>query len=278
MIGTYVHNRVWSLTLYGCSCGMNEYCQIKTDDVHHHKGMNLQIMSQTLQHIQPYKDNLRQWTRIGCRNWASPENKYSCSQQRFPHTSTHFAWAVENSPKLFLHSNHWQLQPQRVSWYSPPPLFLFFENKSINCKVLIFFPRLICFFSFLFRISPAFSLFFILEIVILFVSAFLCPPFLLFSPQRPMVKSQSSRFFTWMSQIAHNFFSVFHIYLWALIICLWQHFEHTISSWWSQIFGDCFCSHALPGLFFFIWFLFVITETRRSVFLTTQTASTNCRG
>ena len=55
-------------------------------------------------------------------------------------------------------------------------------------------------------------------------------------------------------------------------------FEHTNSSWWSRRFGDCFFSYALPGLFFFIWFLFTIMATICSVFLASQTASENCRG
>ena len=49
--------------------------------------MILQRTSHIFQHIQPYKKNRRQWRHIGCRHWASLENKYSCSQQRFPRTS-----------------------------------------------------------------------------------------------------------------------------------------------------------------------------------------------
>ena len=79
--------------------------------------MTLQIISQIIQHIQPCKNNCRQWLRIGCRHWALPENKYSCSQQKFPRTSACFAWAVEKSPNLFLRSNHWRIQPQRLYWY-----------------------------------------------------------------------------------------------------------------------------------------------------------------
>ena len=70
--------------------------------------------------------------------------------------------------------------------------------------MLLFFPKFRCFFSFWFRISPAFSYFFISDMVILFASAFSCPPFLLCSPQRPIMKSRSYRFFTWMSQISHQ--------------------------------------------------------------------------
>ena len=54
---------------------------------------------------------------------------------------------------------------------------------------------------------------------ILFTSAFSCPPFLLCSTQRPMAKSRSYRFFTWMSQIAHqNHF-----------ICFTSTFDHWLS-------------------------------------------------
>ena len=74
-------------------------------------------MSQIIQHIQPYKDNRWKWTRIRCRHWDSPEMKYLCIQQRSPYTYARFAWAVDKSLKLFLCSNHGQLQPERVSWY-----------------------------------------------------------------------------------------------------------------------------------------------------------------
>ena len=96
----------------------------------------------------------------------------------------------------------------------PPPFFIFFNKKAVNGKVLIFFPKFSCFFSFSFRVSTDFSLFFRSEMAIFFASAFFCPTFLLCSPQRPMVKSQSSQFFTWMSHIAHqNIFCVSHLYL-----------------------------------------------------------------
>ena len=165
--------------------------------------MTLKITSQIIQHIQPYKDNIQQWTRIGCRHWASPENKYACSQQIFPRTSARFAWAVEKSPKLFLRLNHWWLQTQRVSWYHSHRSS--FSSRKIRQRrgVALLF-KIQLFLLLFFSISPAFSLFFISEMAILFTSAFPCPPFLLCYPHRPMVKLRSYRFFTWMSHIAHQ--------------------------------------------------------------------------
>ena len=98
--------------------------------------------------------------------------------------------------------------------------------------MLLFFPKLICFFSFLFRILPAFSLFFSSEMAIFFASNFLCPRFLLCSPQRTMVKSRSSWLFTWMSQIAHqNHFP-----------CFTSTFQHRLS-----VCGDILNILAFPG-------------------------------
>ena len=98
--------------------------------------------------------------------------------------------------------------------------------------MLLFFPKLICFFFFWFRISPAFSLFFSSEMVNLIASAFLCPPFLLCSPQWLMVKSWSSRLFTWMSQIAHPIH----------FPCFTSTFEH-----WLSVCGNILNTLTIPG-------------------------------
>ena len=156
-------------------------------------------MSQILQHIQPYKENRGKWTRIGCRHWAPPEKKYSRIQKRFPCTSARFAWAVEKSPKLFFCLNHCQIQPQRVSWYHRHR-FSFSSIKTCQRRGVSLLYKIQLFLLLFVQDITCLSLFFTSEITILFVSAFSCPPFLLFPPQRPMVKSWSSRLFTWMSQ------------------------------------------------------------------------------
>ena len=92
----------------------------------------------------------------------------------------------------------------------PLLLLLFLKKKSVNGKVLLLFPELRCFFSFFFRTSPAFPLLFRSAMAISFTRTFLCPPLLLCSAQRPMVKSRLSQLFTWMSQISlQNHFPCF---------------------------------------------------------------------
>ena len=90
----------------------------------------------------------------------------------------------------------------------------FLREKSVNGEVLLFFPKFSCFFSFLFRISPAFSLFFSSSMVIFFTSTFLCPPFLLCPP--PATNGEVAIILILHMDITDctpKPFSVFHVYL-----------------------------------------------------------------
>ena len=233
-------------------------------------------MSQIIQHIQPYKENLRKWTLIGCRHWSSPGKKYSCSQQIFPRTSARFSWVVDKSPKMFLHSNHWQLQPRRVSWYHCHCSSFSLRRNPSTARCCSSLQN--------WSVSSPFCLGSHLHFPLLQLrngnlvrKRFLVPFIPLVLP--PAYNGEVTVILVLHMDVIDctlKPFSVLYIYLWALIICLWKHFEHTKSSWWSRRFGDCFCSYALPGLFF-NRFLFTITVTRCSVFLTTQTNYNNFR-
>ena len=68
-------------------------------------------------------------------------------------------------------------------------VFLFLREEIRQRRGVALLSKIDLFFSLLFRISPAFSLFFKSAMSILFVSDFWCPPFLLCSPQSSIVKS-----------------------------------------------------------------------------------------
>ena len=184
---------------------------------------------------------------------------------------------MEKSPKLFPNSNHWKIQTQRVYWYHRHHSY-FYPIKKTSTERCCYFSKI-----------QLFLLLFVQDITCLF------PPLQLINgnlvwkrfivPSIPLVLPPVANGEFAIISILHvdvtDFtpkpFTMFHVYLWALIICLGEIFEHTNSYWWSRIFGHCFCSDALLGLFFLVCFLLATMARIFSVFIVTETAYTNCR-
>ena len=72
-----------------------------------------------------------------------------------------------------------------------PSFFLLFDKKAVKGEVMLFFPKLICFFSFSVSFYPGLSLFLRSSTALLLVRSVTCRVCFLCSFQRPIVNSQS---------------------------------------------------------------------------------------